>query len=1046
MPISIAPKFIVKSFLPISCFLVATTALTPVSQAANIAWGDGVTGNYTDNANWIGGAAPGNLDNVYINNGTLNFSDAVSVSNSSGYIGRDAGSAGTLNVSGLGSVLNYSPLEVGYNGNGTLNILNGATVNNTYTEIGYSSGSVGLVTIDGASSIMTNSYEIIAGYGGNGTLNLTNGGRASSTEGYIGYNAGVVGEATIDGSGSRWTCSDGLYVGYSGDGTLDITNGGELETLRGYIGFEANGVGEVVVDGTGSVWNMTAPASTALYLGSNSNSEGTLSITNGGAVYNASSVIGDERYGTGEVNVDGTGSVWTNSGSMTLGYKGDGTLNVINGGTASNTYSKIGSNTWGVGEVNLSGANSVWNNSSYVLLGEYGEATINLSEAATLKVDDDGDSNNGYNGTITVGKEAGSKGTINIGGKENEAAKAAGSILADKIEFGLGSSKLILNHTATDYDLTQDLTGNGIIKLLAGTTELSGDVSAFTGSVTVNGGTLVVNNDWSSIGLNLLSGGIKGTGTTSGLTSLPNNFVIAPGNSIGTLNINGDFVLNSSSTLEVEFDANDADKIVVSGDATIDGSLKLLPASGQTYTSGDYTILTANAITGSFADQTIINEERLSGLKVSTTINATEILLSLDPDAFQPMTSSGNSLSNNTASYIDSIRDGSTGDLDYIFDQLALLPTADLDKAMESVSGKRMEAIIKTGEVYTKAITNVVSTRQILVSGNALMGGSQPVSGSVSGAGGLDFVNNSSISFSEKNIYDLSETINGDVSLVEKNDDKIGIWLKAFGRTGSEDNDVGATGYEYGIAGFVGGADYKISEKLTAGLVFASGKANINLDGNSGSSDITTWNLGSYGTYSFDNGIFTDGLLMLGYNDIDSQRRVVFGGVDRLATGSADSYTLRMDLGVGKKFDFEKVSLLPQAKIGYMWSRQSSYDEVGAGGANLHYDKQISQTMLAELGVEASKKMKTDAGLLTPYLGIAGILDNPLDDRKMSSGFIGSGTYFVAGNTDTNIAVSPSAGLSLKTDNNISYSADYEGEFDHSGKSHSFSFGLRYDF
>src|SRR3546814_18202305 len=80
---------------------------------------------------------------------------------------------------------------------------------------------------------------------------------------------------------------------------------------------------------------------------------------------------------------------------------------------------------------------------------------------------------------------------------------------------------------------------------------------------------------------------------------------IAPGNSIGTLNVAGNIGFAAGSTYEVEVNAaGEGDLIAASGAATIDGgSVKVLAGAGDYRPQTDYTILTADGgVSGTFTD------------------------------------------------------------------------------------------------------------------------------------------------------------------------------------------------------------------------------------------------------------------------------------------------------------------------------------------------------------------------------------------------------------------------------------------------------------
>ena len=102
----------------------------------------------------------------------------------------------------------------------------------------------------------------------------------------------------------------------------------------------------------------------------------------------------------------------------------------------------------------------------------------------------------------------------------------------------------------------------------------------------------------------LADGRLRGIGTI-GDTAVSGT--IAPGNSIGTLNVAGNILFNPNSIYEVEANAaGQADKIVATGTATINGgTVKVLAGAGNYAPATTYTILTANGgRTGTFGGVT----------------------------------------------------------------------------------------------------------------------------------------------------------------------------------------------------------------------------------------------------------------------------------------------------------------------------------------------------------------------------------------------------------------------------------------------------------
>jgi fibronectin-binding autotransporter adhesin len=125
-----------------------------------------------------------------------------------------------------------------------------------------------------------------------------------------------------------------------------------------------------------------------------------------------------------------------------------------------------------------------------------------------------------------------------------------------------------LTDDATTLTLDGRLSGSGsFVKSGAGKLVLASDGSGFAGVTSIDDGTLAVNGSLCG-DVNVRSGGrLQGTGTVCDT----NNFAggtVAPGNSIGTLTVAGDYA-GSGGTLEIETalggDASPTDRLIVTG-------------------------------------------------------------------------------------------------------------------------------------------------------------------------------------------------------------------------------------------------------------------------------------------------------------------------------------------------------------------------------------------------------------------------------------------------------------------------------------------------
>ncbi len=133
-------------------------------------------------------------------------------------------------------------------------------------------------------------------------------------------------------------------------------------------------------------------------------------------------------------------------------------------------------------------------------------------------------------------------------------------------------------------------TGGAIVKEGTGTLTLSG-INTYTGPTTVDGGALVVNGSIAtSSGLTVDPGALVG-----GVGVLPTttiNGALSPGNSIGTITVNGNLAFGAGSFYLVEVSPTAADRTNVTGAAALNGAVLASLAPGS-YTARQYTILSA---------------------------------------------------------------------------------------------------------------------------------------------------------------------------------------------------------------------------------------------------------------------------------------------------------------------------------------------------------------------------------------------------------------------------------------------------------------------
>tara|TARA_R110001583_G_scaffold178786_2_gene334865 strand:- start:84097 stop:86358 length:2262 start_codon:yes stop_codon:yes gene_type:complete len=208
--------------------------------------------------------------------------------------------------------------------------------------------------------------------------------------------------------------------------------------------------------------------------------------------------------------------------------------------------------------------------------------------------------------------------------------------------------------------------------------------------------------------------------------------------------------------------------------------------------------------------------------------------------------------------------------------------------------------------------------------------------------------------------------------------------------SGSSEND----GFSSKSFGLTSGFDHKITPDLMAGVALSWLRSWT--DGSnaaSGSSQrLDSFQLNFYGTYRMDRLTF-DGQIGAGWNHFDQKRNVLFLGQTAKADYSGQQYLGRVRAG----YDFvlgDTTTVTPFGGLRYIYARNESYDENGAGSANNAVDSQSSDSLTQELGARAMWQLDTDYGVLTPEISAAWVHDYTSNTQD-ASGVIGGQAYSI---------------------------------------------------
>lgn len=387
--------------------------------------------------------------------------------------------SGTLALGAAGTASNFQ---------GFANLTKSGTGHWTVTGDG-ATGFGGAGAIDAGTLTLTGSLGLSTmtiGNTGQATLNVNGGGALTSSHATIGTNAGGNGLVTVSGSGSKWTSTGNIYVGNGGNGTLNVQNGAVVAAVDGYVSTLTGSTSTLLVSGASAAMNLSGVFIAGYSAGTNA----TVTLSNGGQISGLQGTLGDLAGSSGSMSISGSGSKWsafvdnsiTYSGYLNVGRLGAGSLTISNGGTVSGERLYIGNDVGSQGTVTLSGNGSLIQMNSNLYVGSEGTGTLTLSDGAQISA-----------AAIKVGYLSGATGTLNVGAASGQTAAAAGTINTAEIVLGAGASKLVLNHTESNFGLSANITGAGQLSQLSGTSILTG-TNTYTGGTTISGGTLSIGN------------------------------------------------------------------------------------------------------------------------------------------------------------------------------------------------------------------------------------------------------------------------------------------------------------------------------------------------------------------------------------------------------------------------------------------------------------------------------------------------------------------------------------------------------------------------
>ncbi len=511
---------------------------------------------------------------------------------------------------------------------------------------------------------------------------------------------------------------------------------------------------------------------------------------------------------------------------------------------------------------------------------------------------------------------------------ENSGTISAHNILGDAYGVELVHGNLINRST-------------GVIKAESTSGEAWGLI--LSASQAVNNGTVVgdtiLEHDSLLMGNGLFTGNVD---NKSG--------IVSPGNSIGTINITGDYTQGKNSVLEIEFDDNNSDKLVVSGTANLDGTLKIIPLG---YVKGkSYSFFDAGSINGYFASY-----QSPAVFNIGINNIADNLSMDITRNSYASLTSY--SSLNSMASTLDKVRPSAAGDMARVLNlmdsmQLPQLQGAfkDMYPGMNAAAG---HAALQ-GAQRTQADLHRSLERSLLP--------------------GRKFSNPSN---NNAKHYSLSS------------------WGTITGSSVGMESTGSIPEFRDRMKGLMSGIDYNLDGNFTLGIAGAIAYQDLDQRGDSGSSTIRSYQAYLYSKWNnlkHGKGPYWNTSLGAGMMDIETHRSIAFLNRKTKSRHSAKVYSASTNAGY--VFGKDKWSLRPGLNINYALLHEDSYSESRGGDLSLDIDSRDSQSLQSRLGISLSREIRLNKAMIIPDIRMHWLREFVTEPSDIKAGFKDSNSTFKA--------------------------------------------------
>ena len=585
---------------------------------------------------------------------------------------------------------------------------------------------------------------------------------------------------------------------------------------------------------------------------------------------------------------------------------------------------------------------------------------------------------------------------------------------ATVLRFGAADN----NSAPPDSILTNGIYASRTLeKVGIGTLAISGTTS-YTGATNVLGGTLVANGNLMSS-----SGVFVGPdGTLRGTGIVPSTVVsgtVAPGNSIGTLTVNGNFVQNAGSVYQVQAnDAGQSAKINVSGTASVNGLVQVLAQPGNYARSTNYTILSATGgLSGTYAGVS----SNFAFLRPFLGYDANDVYLTLMFGTFASGAQTNNQYA--VGSALDQAFNMPSGDFNTVLNALAGLSTAQAPAVLDAISGQPYADFGTTNLQSASLFMNAVGQQMAVARGGTGGGGT---------GGGQ-----------RQALAQACEIAACDAT------GPWGAWASALGGLGSVAANGNASSLTYNFGGGAAGLDYRLDPRFLVGFGAGYAAGNQWVNGFQGRGWTDNVNATVYGSFT-QGAFYIDALPGYAYSNNQLQRQIIIPGLQpRTANGSTGANQALGQVEVGYRLGVYAPALATVTPFGRLQAAsvtQNGFSEWGANSLDLNVAQQTTNSLRSTLGADLAGAIGLgDTRKLALALRLGWLHEYADIGRPITAAFAGapSTAFTVYGATPQRNAAILALSVSTAIAEATSVYLRYDGEIGSGNDNHTLNIGVR---